>query len=190
VQEAAELSGLNDAEFAKLTEIAQDVALGLHEIFARSGLELWDGKVELLARSSRSTANLPGTYDERNGYAGEDGAEIILADSIGPDELRLLYNGEQLSKEMIRQFYRGSDWEMSLKEAQKMATARGTIDWKQICAQELGSAPQSLADDFKSVVDKLYGVLANAVVEPAPFSKHPDLDSFSKELLALKAKKS
>ena len=114
VQEAALLSGLNAGEFQKMTELALDVSLALHEIFARAGIELWDGKVELLAA--------------KNGLDVSD-SEIILADSVGPDELRLLFDGQQLSKEMIRQFYRGSDWEKTLKKLNK---------WLQIAAPPNG----------------------------------------------------
>ena len=169
VQEAALLSGLSASEFNTMTEVAQDVALALHELFARAGIELWDGKVELL--SSRTNV--------------ADDASIVLADSIGPDELRLLFDGQQLSKEMIRQFYRGSDWENKLKEAQKQATQRGTTAWKEICMRELQSTPEPLSPQFKDSVCKLYGVLANALIEPAPFADHPDLHSFSQQVRAL-----
>jgi len=190
VQEAAELSGLNESEFSQLTEIAQDVALALHELFARSGLELWDGKIELLARTSPVGGDRKGQPHEREGKKPQEQTEveIILADSIGPDELRLLHKGQQLSKEMIRQFYRGSAWEKALKEAQTMAVSRGTVDWKEICLEELSSSPQPLSSEFKAAVDNLYGVLANAIISPAPFAEHPDIDSFSKQLLALNKK--
>ena len=170
VQEAAVLSGLSADEFSKMTELALDVALALHELFGAAGIELWDGKVEMLAR--RDDENSP--------------AEIILADSIGPDELRLLYDGHQLSKEMIRQFYRGSVWEKSLKQAQKIAFERGTTEWKEICASELNSQPEPLSPEFKSCVSKLYGVLANALIESEPFPGQPGLQEFGAQVASIK----
>ncbi|HEY9760571.1 MAG TPA: phosphoribosylaminoimidazolesuccinocarboxamide synthase [Oculatellaceae cyanobacterium] len=172
VQEAAVLSGLTADEFSKMTELALDVALALHEIFGAAGIELWDGKVEMLAH--RAADNSP--------------AEIVLADSIGPDELRLLYDGHQLSKEMIRQFYRGTAWEKSLKEAQKLAFERGTTEWKEICVRELNSQPTPLSPEFKSCVSKLYGVLANALIEAEPFPDHPNLTDFGAQIAILKTK--
>jgi phosphoribosylaminoimidazole-succinocarboxamide synthase len=172
VQEAALLSGLTASEFNKMTELALDVALALHEIFARAGIELWDGKVELLA--SKTSA---------------DTCEIVLADSVGPDELRLLFDGQQLSKEMIRQFYRGSEWEKTLKKAQQIAFERGTTAWKEICIRELESTPPPLSAEFKESTCKLYCVLANALIDPAPFDNHPDLPTFGKQVKALSGSK-
>jgi phosphoribosylaminoimidazole-succinocarboxamide synthase len=170
VQEAAVLSGLSAEEFSRMTELALDVSLALHELFGAAGIELWDGKVEMLVH--RAAENSP--------------AEIILADSIGPDELRLLFDGHQLSKEMIRQFYRGSAWEKSLKEAQRIAFERGSTEWKEICSSELGSQPDSLSPDFKSCVSRLYGVLANALIDCDPFPAHPNLKEFGQQFAALK----
>jgi phosphoribosylaminoimidazole-succinocarboxamide synthase len=172
VQEAALLSGLTASEFNKMTELALDVALALHEIFARAGIELWDGKVELLA--SKSSAAV---------------CDIVLADSVGPDELRLLFDGQQLSKEMIRQFYRGSEWEKTLKKAQQIAFERGTTAWKEICIRELESLPTPLSAEFKESTCKLYCVLANALIDPAPFENHPDLPTFGKQVKALSGSK-
>ncbi len=168
-QEAAVMSGLSAEGFAEMTEIALDTALALHEIFARQGLELWDGKVEMV----ESVATKPLV------------SRILLADSIGPDELRVMHKGKQLSKEMIRQFYRGSNWERSLQEAQRLAKERATLDWKQICIDELKSNPDQLAADFKTQVDRLYGVLANTLMGRQLFSDHPDIEQYSAALDAI-----
>jgi phosphoribosylaminoimidazole-succinocarboxamide synthase len=173
VQEAALLSGLTATEFNKMTELALDISLALHEIFARAGIELWDGKVELLASESSS----------------KDTCDIVLADSVGPDELRLLFDGQQLSKEMIRQFYRGSEWEKTLKKAQQIAFERGTTAWKEICIRELESTPNQLSAEFKESTCKLYCVLANALINPPPFDNHPDLPTFGKQVKALSGSK-
>jgi phosphoribosylaminoimidazole-succinocarboxamide synthase len=163
------MSGLSAEGFAEMTEIALDTALALHEIFARQGLELWDGKVEMV----ESVATKPLV------------SRILLADSLGPDELRVMHKGKQLSKEMIRQFYRGSNWERSLQEAQRLAKERATLDWKQICIDELKSNPDLLAADFKTQVDRLYGVLANTLMGRQVFSDHPDIEKYSADLDAI-----
>jgi hypothetical protein len=102
----------------------------------------------------------------------------MLADSIGPDELRLIHSGCQLSKEMIRMVYRGTPWEKSLKQAQQMARLDNSRSWKEIAVQELKSEPGPLPAPFKAVVDKLYGVLCNHVVGEELFANHPTLQEF------------
>ena len=106
----------------------------------------------------------------------------ILADSIGPDELRLLYEDCHLSKEMIRQVYRGTHWESQLKEAQKIAKADNSRSWKEVAVNDLKIAPEPLTPAAKQVIDQLYGVLANHLVGEQIFEKHPPLDRFIKEL--------
>jgi phosphoribosylaminoimidazole-succinocarboxamide synthase len=176
-QEAAVLSGLSPARFEELTEIALDTALALHEIFARHGMELWDGKVEMVESIK---------IDENHNQV----SQILLADSIGPDELRVMLKGKQLSKEMIRQFYRGSKWEESLKDAQKLGKERAELDWKKICSDELKSNPDPLSNEFKTQVDKLYGVLTNTLIGQAAFANHPDIDQYALDLDAVMSAKS
>ncbi len=155
-QEAALMAGLNSKTFEDMIELATDIALGLFVIFAERSIELWDGKVEMILA---------------------DGMPV-LADSIGPDELRLIHKGCHLSKEMIRQIYRGSIWETTIKEAQTRAKILPNKGWKQICKEDLGAAPEPLAPADKQIVDSLYGVIANHVIGEAVFANHPSLDQY------------
>jgi phosphoribosylaminoimidazole-succinocarboxamide synthase len=155
-QEAALLSGLSIAGFEEMTELAFDTALALFVIFAEGNIELWDGKVEMILSEG----------------------DVKLADSIGPDELRLIYKNCQLSKEMIRQVYRGSAWEKALKEAQAKAATDPSRSWKDICVEDLGCRPDKLAAPVKTVVDHLYGVLANHLTDSQIFPDHPELEDF------------
>lgn len=156
VQEAVLMSGLSAAQMLELIDKAQLIALAIFALFGKRGIELWDGKFEFIVA---------------------DG-EILLADSIGPDELRLLYKGTHLSKEMIRQVYRGSHWEKSLKDAQKLAKERRSLDWKNICINELKAQPEPFKPAVKEVVNRLYGTLTNHVSQEELFSAHPNLDAF------------
>jgi phosphoribosylaminoimidazole-succinocarboxamide synthase len=162
LSEALNISTLTADQFKDLSEFSVLLALALFTIFAEKGIELWDGKFEFIF----------------------DGRRIVLADSIGPDELRLIYEKLQLSKEMIRQVYRGSDWEKNLKKAQKLAVERGSLDWKTICQDELHSQPDVLPASFKSKINQLYGVLANHVSGQALFAQQPELKPFAGELHA------
>lgn len=162
LQEAALMSGLSADQFEKLIEFTLDTALALYVLFAEKGIELWDGKLEFVLGASG----------------------LMLADSIGPDELRLLYKDCHLSKELIRQVYRGGRWETALKEAQQLARAKKNGDWKEICRNELKAEPEPLPVHFKAMVDKLYGTLANHIVGSEVFKDHPSLDEFIRALPA------
>lgn len=156
VQEAILISGLEAEQFNELITIAQLCSLALYRQFHNRGIELWDGKFEFILSDSK----------------------IQLADSIGPDELRLLYKGTHLSKELIRQVYRGSKWERSLKEAQRIAKERCDLDWKNICINELKSSPEPFKPNVKDVVDRLYGSLSNHLSQENLFKNQYNLDEF------------
>lgn len=156
VQEALLISGLSSSQMQELVDLSYSISLALLVLFAERDIQLWDGKVEFIL--------------------GKDG--IALADSIGPDELRLLYKNCHLSKEMVRRVYRGTKWESSLKEAQSLARTRATLDWKRICSQELGQSPERLQPEIKKVIDNLYPVIVNHLVAQPLFSGQPSLDDF------------
>ncbi len=156
-QEALMISGLTPDRFEELVEIARDLAIGLFVLFAERGIELWDGKFEFAV--------------DKNG--------LLLVDSIGPDELRLIYKGVHLSKEMIRQVYRGSSWEAAIKEAQNLAKQQGRTDWKEICRKDLKEEPKPLPSAAKAMIDQLYGVIVNQLVGEEIFANQPTLDEFS-----------
>ncbi len=156
IQEALTISGLTPERFEELTELAYAVALAIYHHFAETAVELWDGKFEFLV----------------------DHKGLMLADSVGPDELRLVFNGHSLSKEMIREFYRDSSWQKVIGKAQKMAAAQNRLDWQEICSNDLKESPTPLSPQFKAVVDKLYGVLANHTIGYSVFDRHPTLPQF------------
>lgn len=162
LQEAITISTLTIEQFQQLTELATAAALGLFVQFAERGIELWDGKFEFIVND-----NL-----------------LLLADSIGPDELRLLYKDAHLSKEFIRQIYRGTPWEKAINESQKVAIARGAHDWKSICSDELQQQPAPLPPAAKSLADALYPALANHIIGEAIFVGQPTLETLGKNLLS------
>jgi phosphoribosylaminoimidazole-succinocarboxamide synthase len=163
-QEATMLSGLNAALFEELAETAIDIALALHHLFAEKGLELWDGKLEFILQPSKGSGD------------SEQEAKILLADSIGPDELRLVYRGQQISKEFIRQYYRNTSWAKSLEKALEIAGEEPGRDWKDICLHDLKEAPPHLSSQMKWAADRLYGCVANQVIGRNIFADQPSLD--------------
>lgn len=136
-KEAREISNLNDKEWSALIGTTQKIALRLNTLVSNLGIELWDGKVEYAL-----------------GQFKDDAREIILVDTIGPDELRLTKNGVLLSKEIIRQFYRKSSWYTKLEEVK---TTHGESFKDHI------EAPDKLPEDFKLQVEKLYTILAESI---------------------------
>jgi phosphoribosylaminoimidazole-succinocarboxamide synthase len=164
MQEAAVLSGLDAEGFATLVQLTQLIALALHHEFAEKRLELWDGKLEFLK--------------ERNATGK---TSIILADSIGPDELRLLFRGKQLSKEFLREHYRTTPWAESLEKAQKQARLVPGANWKAIVRTASGEPPL-LPETIKIVADHLYGTLANTLVDRALIPQQPSIDELATEM--------
>jgi phosphoribosylaminoimidazole-succinocarboxamide synthase len=147
---AQKMAGLNDREFKKLKDQVVVCALRLKDLFAEVGIELWDGKFEMGV-----TKDLDHQGD-RN---------FMMVDSIGPDELRLTYKGQQLSKENLRHCYRGSDWYKGVETAKQMATERGEKDWKKICREELKLTPPALDTEVVNKFSMMYKSLANTLAE-------------------------
>jgi phosphoribosylaminoimidazole-succinocarboxamide synthase len=150
--EAQNLAGMTDSEMQRLKNLALKISINLKRIFGEVGLELWDGKVEF--------AFAPPAMDAVEG-AGRD---FLLVDSIGPDELRLVYRDLQFSKEFLRQIYNGSSWLAAVKEGKKLAAERGQSDWKKIVKEELKETPALLLPLQKEVGELIYQALADALL--------------------------
>ncbi|MGZ3774275.1 MAG: phosphoribosylaminoimidazolesuccinocarboxamide synthase [Pseudobdellovibrionaceae bacterium] len=158
-QEIQEMNILSDNELQNLRSETQKVAMELDGLFASFGVKFWDGKLEFSFGEK-----------EANGMRS-----LLLVDSIGPDELRLTYEGLPLSKEFLRQIYASSSWNDAVKKAKEIAKERKTQDWKAICRDELKETPQSLTDEQIAVTSLLYQALANEVAtcvgRKKPFSE-------------------
>ncbi len=163
--EASVISGLSADAFQSMCEMTLAASLGLYHIFAERGIELWDGKFEFIVD-----------------YTVAGAPQVMLADSIGPDELRLIYRGHHLSKELIRQIYRDSSWAQALGKAKDIAKQRQGSDFKRICIEELQQTPALLNAQEKEIVDSLYGSLVNHVANHEVFAQQPAIDQFVEKL--------
>ncbi len=150
-QEAAAISGLSPAEFESLYQTAHLCALAIFHVFAEHGITLLDGKVEA-------------AVERRLNSKGEMTSRIVLADSIGPDELRLDYKGIQLSKEVLRRYYRNTVWYKEIEASKAEAAKRPSVKWQDICRHEKGSAPPPLPPALKECVANMYLALAATMV--------------------------
>lgn len=144
--ELAALDVLSGAELAGLQQQTRRIAGQLDALLAPLGIALWDGKVEFAWGG--------GAWPER---------ELLLVDSIGPDELRLTWQGLPLSKEFLRQAYAGTPWLQAVRQAKTLASQRQVQAWKAICIDELGQQPQPLSAAQLEAASLLYQALANAV---------------------------
>lgn len=178
--EANLLSGLSGETFEALLESTLDCALALYHLFAEKGLELWDGKFEFVVEYPETQ---PGeTVNERGERFDVNGEKltprVLLADSIGPDELRLIYRGHHLSKELIRQIYKDTGWASALQKSKELAKQRLDSNFKRICIEELKEQPAKLNDEERTIVDALYGSLVNHLAGEEVFAEHPTMDEF------------
>ncbi len=148
--EAQKISGMNDVEFQKTKALCLLLSLRLKDMFQSIGIKLWDGKFEF-------------AFDKSKDDNGDRNLQLV--DSIGPDELRLTYNGIQLSKENLRRFYRDSDWYKKVEEAKGIAKDRNEKDWKNICEKELKCSPAPLSPEQKQAASMMYKTLTNALYE-------------------------
>jgi len=143
LEKAFLISGLNAVEFQELYEKAELCARFLKFQFDSLGVELWDGKFE---------------------FAIDDRGEIILIDSIGPDELRLKLNGVHLSKEILRKLYEGTEWHEALLKAKLKSESKGIEDWKSLVLDEYQARPMPLPRQAVEAVSRLYLGLFDALI--------------------------
>lgn len=151
LQEAFEISGISAAAFQDLFFQSAWVAAFLRHSCAQAGLELVDGKLE---------------------WAVDAQGEIFLVDAIGPDELRLLKNGFQLSKEFLRNFYRHTPWYQAVENAKKAALLKGSHEWKKL----VGTQPPPLSQKYLEIARHLYPALTHRITGKKWFTECWELD--------------
>jgi phosphoribosylaminoimidazole-succinocarboxamide synthase len=133
LQEGALIAGIPCARLEEMLFRTAWVAGFLRDRAERVGAELADGKLE---------------------WAVDERGELLLVDAIGPDELRLLCDGVQLSKEFLREFYRRTPWYAAVRSAKEQAARAGSADWKKGLA-----APPALAPALRELAAQLYATL-------------------------------
>jgi len=128
---AADIAG--PGAIGDLESVAREVNRIVTERADTAGLTHQDGKIECL-------------------YA--DG-EIRVADVVGTfDENRFSRDGQQLSKEVIRQYHKRTQpkWVEAVSAAKTQADEEGVADWKWLCERQ----PEPLDDDVIQTARDLY----------------------------------
>lgn len=139
--EAKTISGLSDKEFESLILQTKTFAIVLENLFSCIDICLWDGKFEF-AYGTKTDGN------ER---------EIILIDSIGPDELRLTKNSMVLSKEYLRSLYKKSDWYHELLEMKSL--------YPHNFKEKMTKTPKRLGQDELTTAINIYKDITDALIQ-------------------------
>ena len=98
----------------------------------------------------------------------------MLVDAIGPDELRVIKNGVQISKEPLRQYHKlhQAEWFEKTKEAKRI----DPINWIDVCEEKLNSRPEPMEPEFKALCEGMYQSLTNSLTGRDWFPDAPPLD--------------
>ena len=138
------------ADVDALEAIARDVNELVTDRAAAAGLKHEDGKIECLY------------FD----------GEIRVADVVGTfDENRFSYDGQQLSKEVVRQYHKRTqpEWVEAVSEAKAEAKERDIADWRELCSVD----PEPLEAHVIDAVRDMYTAGANAYLGRDLFDAPP-----------------
>ena len=139
-EEADRIAGTADIDALEETALAVNEIL--NQQAAQSGFVHEDGKIECLY------------------YQGE----IHVADVVGTfDENRFAYDGQEVSKEVVRQYHKRTQpgWVGAVSEAKTAADELGVADWKSMCDRQ----PEPLDDEVIQAARDLYCAGTNAYVD-------------------------
>ena len=147
--------------------------------------------VAALAQCAREVNRVISDRAESVGFTHQDGkieclyhdGEVSVADVAGTfDENRFSRDGVQLSKEVIRQYYRRTDgeWVEAVKEAKQAALESGDPNWR----ESVDISPKPLPEHVLRHVSNMYAAGANTYLGRDLFDA-PALDSVLEHLRQL-----
>jgi phosphoribosylaminoimidazole-succinocarboxamide synthase len=136
--------------------------------------------VDALASRARQVNRLVSDRASTVGMTHQDGkieclyyrGEIRVADVVGTfDENRFSYDGQQLSKEVLRQYHRRTqpNWVEAVSEAKQQAKSRGIADWRSLCDRQ----PDPVPSEVIQAARNLYCAGTNAYVGRDVFDAPP-----------------
>jgi phosphoribosylaminoimidazole-succinocarboxamide synthase len=147
-READRIAGRADIE--RLETLAREVNRLVTERADRAGLVHQDGKIECL-------------YHE---------GQLRVADAVGTfDENRFSDEGQQVSKEVIRQYHKRTqpEWVEAVAEAKARARREDVADWKELCDRD----PEPLDPAVVGATSDLYRAGTNAYLDRDVFDAPP-----------------
>lgn len=164
-EEAYRISGLSEAKFEELREIAAKVNRELTDHASTRNFKHLDGKIECIF----------------------DRGQIIVADVVGTfDENRFSFQGIQISKEVLRQWYKSNDkiWYKEVISAKEQARIDNVSDWTGL----VSSKPRPIEPQVKELVANMYQAGANRWLDRDLFDA-PTLSQVLEELKQWKTEK-
>ncbi len=130
--EAKEISGLSDEEIEEIKELTLKIDEIITKEVGKVGISNDDGKIE---------------------FAFDDKRRLMVVDAVGtPDECRFSFEGIQISKEILRKWYRKTEWYKRLEEV------KGKQNWR-----ELAGEPPKLPEDLLKAVSDMYKACCNEI---------------------------
>lgn len=144
-EEAQKIAGLTAEEVEEVKALLLRVDKMITQIALKADLENEDGKIELAFNPER---------------------KLMVVDAVGTlDESRFTYNGLHVSKEIVRQFLRKTDWYEDIEKAKRRAETEGLEDWKKLSK----SSPPKLDPPLKSIISHMYMATSNELTEKRMF---------------------
>lgn len=130
--EAMEISGLNEDEFEELVKLVEEIDGIISREVSKAGIENLDGKVE---------------------FGLDEGRRLMLVDAVGtPDECRFSFKGTEMSKEVLRKYYRKTEWFRLIEKF------KGEENWR----EHVGKPPK-LPEELRIAVSEMYMSACNEI---------------------------
>jgi len=140
-EEAKKISGLTNIELSKIKSVLSEVNAAITSIVSDSELINEDGKIELGFDNLR---------------------ELMIVDVVGTlDECRFMYDGMHVSKEVLRKFYKKTNWYLDVENAKKNAERISSKNWKALCKSE----PPRLDSKLINIVSRMYMATTNEITK-------------------------
>lgn len=141
-EEARRISGLSEEEFEELVELTLKVDSIITKEVGKAGIVNEDGKIEV-------------AFDEKR--------ELMLVDALGtPDECRFSFDGIEMSKEVLRRYYRRTDW------YRRVEKSKGEENWRNVVGK-----PPKLPEELKRAVEEMYMSACNEITGRKFFDSPP-----------------
>ncbi len=149
-EEARRISGMNQEEFEKLIELTLIIDDLITKEVSKAGIVNEDGKIEVAFNEER---------------------ELMVVDAIGtPDECRFSFNSIEMSKEVLRRYYRKTDWHRRVEKS------KGEEDWRRVVGK-----PPKLPEELKNAVEEMYMSACNEITG-RKFFESPSLKEVMKKI--------
>jgi len=156
-EEAQKISGLSEPEFAEMKNLARQVNAFITDRAKEVDLVHFDGKIEVFYNDGLVLCDVVGTFDED----------------------RFMMSGQQVSKEILRQWYKRNQpvWKDAVDAAKAEAVSQGTKDWQALCTVQ----PKHLDADTYELTSQMYMAGTN-LYTGMPIFDVPDLSQLIQKL--------